>query len=202
MKTKLILKTILGLIIGLTLGCITSHAQSPTLPPLVDRKAGSIYLAWDANGGLNVTNYVLYWGTSSSVETIVFAQEDGTTITNTLNTGVNYTDSMNTGTNTAATVMGLDVGVEYFFAAKAVRDDGVMSDYDEEIAQVILSIPAPPINKRIVKVPVYIIDVFFSDVPGEWSTNRQIKLVVDTKKPYQFFSVRNRMETVDAILID
>jgi hypothetical protein len=200
--TRTTLKLTLGLIIGLLLGCIVTHAQNAPLPPLVDRQVGSVFIAWDGSVEPDVSAYILHWGTNSSIVEMEFALEDGTTVTNTINTGANYTSKLNTGTNTSAKIVGLDVGVEYFFSVKAVRADGVESDFDIEISKIITVLPAPPVNPRIVKMPVYIIDVFFSDVPGEWTTNKSIKLIVDADKPYQFFTVKNRVETTDAILID
>jgi len=201
-STRTFLKLTLGLIIGLILGCITCHAQTAPLPTLVDRQVGSVFIAWDQNVEPDVLAYVLHWGTNSSIVEMEFALEDGTTVTNTINTGANYTSKLNTGTNTSAKIVGLDVGVTYFFSVKAIRADGVESDFDEEVSRRVEQLPNPPANPRIVKVPVYIIDVFFSDVPGEWTTNQSIKLIVDTDKPYQFFTVKNRMETTDAILVD
>jgi len=80
----------------------------------------AITLGWDPSPSPGIVGYKLYWGASSHL----------------------YTNSLNADTNLSATVYGVLVGTNYYFAATAYDTDGIESDYSvEAIGRVV-----PPTN--------------------------------------------------------
>ena len=76
-------------------------------------RAGDVTLAWDPSPDENVDHYVVYWGTESG----------------------NYTqNSPPIKDATSYTVEGLEDGVDYYFAARAVGATGLESDFSNEAA--------------------------------------------------------------------
>ena len=111
------LATILAL---LTVIVITAFAigRTPTPP-------ASVTLAWDASPGTNViVNYNVYYGVASRT----------------------YTNVTAAGTNLTVAVTNLARGVTYWFAATAVDNAGLESDYSTEVFTTTKGKPAPPPN--------------------------------------------------------
>ena len=74
--------------------------------------APSVTLAWDPTPDASVVGYALYYGGASR----------------------QYTNSVNTGLATSNTVVGLQVGVTYYFAATARATNGLESDFSNEVS--------------------------------------------------------------------
>lgn len=80
----------------------------------------SVTLAWNPNAEENVIGYRLYWGTESR----------------------SYLFNLTVpAPQTQATVTGLLPGVTYFFAVTAFTNEGLESDYSDEVSY---TIPVPP----------------------------------------------------------
>ena len=77
----------------------------------------SVNLAWTPSASTNITGYTIYYGGASHT----------------------YTNSIAVGSATNATISGLADGVTYYFAATAVDDAGLESDYSNETSN------APPV---------------------------------------------------------
>jgi hypothetical protein len=77
----------------------------------------SVNFAWTPSASTNITGYTIYYGGASHT----------------------YTNSIAVGTATNATVPGLTDGVTYYFAATAVDDAGLESEYSNEASN------APPV---------------------------------------------------------
>ena len=73
-------------------------------------RAASVSLAWDASASTNVVAYRVYWGHASGA----------------------YTNDVQVGNVLTATVSNLVAGCSYYFAATAVDDSGLESDYSNE----------------------------------------------------------------------
>ena len=83
------------------------------LVPVMAQALTPVTVAWDENDPVP-EGYILYWGTTSG----------------------NYPDSLDVGAATQYTVPGLQDGLTYYFAVKAY-DDGIQSDYSEEISHTV-----------------------------------------------------------------
>lgn len=94
--------------------------------------AGEVTLAWDASPSPAVTNYVLYAHTNSLSATNL----------------ASATVKVNAGTNLTALVENLRPPVTWYFVATAVAG-GVQSDPSN---QLIVQVPPPPANARVVAV--------------------------------------------------
>ena len=94
--------------------------------------AGDVRLAWDASTSAGVTNYVLYAHTNSLSATNL----------------ASATIKVNAGTNLTARIEGMASGTTWYFVATAVAG-GVQSDPSN---QVVVQVPAPPGNSRVVAV--------------------------------------------------
>lgn len=80
--------------------------------------AGEVTLEWDRNSEPNIEQYWIFYGISPSA----------------------YTSHVEVGSEfTSCTISGLDEGVTYYFAAQAVNDEGVKSDYSNEVSSTIPS---------------------------------------------------------------
>ena len=113
------IKKLTAILALITIVVITAMAidRTPT-PPL-----GSVTLAWDKSPGTNViTNYYVYYGVASAT----------------------YTNKVMAGTNLTAIVSNLVRGVTYYFAATAVDNAGLESDYSTQVFTTINTQPAPP----------------------------------------------------------
>ena len=76
---------------------------------------------YDFAGNPGVTNFVLYYGTSPGVYT-----------------------SQASSTTTNITVTGLNRNTTYYFAATAQDNNGLESDYSQEVAYTVPKKPGPP----------------------------------------------------------
>jgi hypothetical protein len=77
---------------------------------------GTVTLAWDPSPGTNIiVNYNVYYGAASAT----------------------YTNHVSAGTNTTVAVSNLVEGTTYYFAATAVDDAGLESDYSTEVSTLI-----------------------------------------------------------------
>ena len=83
----------------------------------------SVTLAWDANAEPDISGYIVYWGTGSR----------------------NYERSANVGNNTHYTINGLQEQQTYYFAVRAVNQDGLQSGFSGEVFK---AIPANPERVR------------------------------------------------------
>lgn len=198
------MKKIIALITILTAALI-SRAAEPPMPPLVEEHDARVRVQWDPNPEPDISHYTIHWGTNSSEYEIVFDMPDGTVQTNRANAGTNYFSQIST-TNTTTNVKGFTPGLTYYFAAKAWNTSGLDSLYSEEVS---LAIPERNALRpgrmqgfNVTQIPVYVIDIVMGDVPGVWETNKTVRLVIDADKPYQFFSVSNRMELIPAINVN
>lgn len=88
--------------------------------------AQSVTLAWNPNSETNLAGYRLYWGTGSR--------------------GYQAYGTIPTGTETY-TVTNINAGTKYYFAVTAFTDDGLESDYSDEVSYLV---PEPPKTKTIV----------------------------------------------------
>ena len=77
----------------------------------------TLTLGWDASTSTNVANYKIYFGTARG----------------------SYTQVVSAGPVTQTTITGLTPGTTYFLAATACDDNGLESDYSNEIS---FSVPA------------------------------------------------------------
>ena len=75
----------------------------------------TLTLSWIASTSTNVTNYKIYYGTTSG----------------------SYTQAVSAGPLTQATITGLTPGTTYFLAATATDDAGLESGYSIEVAFVV-----------------------------------------------------------------
>ena len=80
-------------------------------------ETNKVTVAWDAIADQDI-GYMVYWGTTSGV----------------------YNQQSDASNNTSQTILHLTVGVQYYIAVTAYNQDGMESDYSEEISTVI----APP----------------------------------------------------------
>ncbi|MBS3816850.1 MAG: PQQ-binding-like beta-propeller repeat protein [Candidatus Thermoplasmatota archaeon] len=92
----------------------TSDITTPSAPQNLDGEPGDgqVSLTWDApssNGGSSITDYKVYWGTSSG----------------------QYDDNETIGNQTSYTVTGLTNGDEYYFAVSAINSGGEGDKSDE-----------------------------------------------------------------------
>jgi hypothetical protein len=111
---------ILGVVLALLVIVATAFAIGRTTPP-----PASVTLAWDASPGTNViANYKVYYGVASRT----------------------YTNTVSAGTNLTVAVTNLSRGVTYWFAATAIDNAGLESDYSNEVSTRTLTQPAPPPN--------------------------------------------------------
>ena len=83
----------------------------------------SVTLAWDRNSEPDIAGYIVYWGSGSR----------------------NYERSFNVGNNTQYTINGLQELQTYYFAVRAVNNDGLQSAYSDEVNK---AIPANPERVR------------------------------------------------------
>ena len=83
----------------------------------------SVTLAWDANAEPDIASYIVYWGSGSR----------------------NYERSVNVGNNTQYTINGLQELQTYYFAVRAVNQDGLQSGFSGEVFK---AIPANPERVR------------------------------------------------------
>ncbi len=90
--------------------------------PFSSAMAGQITLAWDPSPETNVVAYRIYYGVAART----------------------YTNTIQVGKVTTATVSNLVAGVPYFFAATAVDDVGLESDYSDEVSGTIPLPNQPP----------------------------------------------------------
>ena len=74
--------------------------------------AANVSLAWDPSPDTNVVRYYVYYGAGSG----------------------DYTNRVNADNTTSVTVSNLAVGSAYFFAATAISDDGLESDFSNEVS--------------------------------------------------------------------
>ena len=89
----------------------------------------SVTLAWDANAEPDIASYIVYWGTGSR----------------------NYERSVNVGNNTNYTISGLQELQTYYFAVRAVNQDGLQSGFSGEVFKAIPEIPTECVDHG----PVY-----------------------------------------------
>ena len=83
----------------------------------------TVGLAWDASPSLDITNYCIYYGTSTGT----------------------YPLKKNAGTALMTTVTGLTNGVAYHFVATAQDKWGMESDFSNEVTYTVPRIkPVPP----------------------------------------------------------
>lgn len=90
-------------------------------------KTTGLVASWSANPGNapgEITNYVVYWGTSSS----------------------NYVGSANAGTNLSAQVVGLAWNTTYYVAVTAQSTNGTESDYSTEVTCTMRKKASAPLN--------------------------------------------------------
>lgn len=179
-------------------------AQDPP-PPEGAPTNRVLTLVWNQNPEPDVTHYSIHWGTNSSVYPVLSTVVDeggvAVTITNLLNGGSNYVWSIVT-TNTSVTITGLDPSVRYFFSVKAYNISGLESGWTPELDVLMSERPIAPKDLRIGQIPVYELQIFFSDDPGVWEVSKSVKLVIDTEKTYQFVAVSNRVILMDSIEIE
>ncbi len=119
------IKKLTAILALITVVAITAIAigRIPT-PPL-----GSVTLAWDKSSGTNViTNYNVYYGVASAT----------------------YTNKVMAGTNLTAIVSNLVRGVTYYFAATAIDNAGLESDYSTQVFTTIKIQPAPPFALNVI----------------------------------------------------
>lgn len=115
------LATILALLTVIIIITAFAIDRTPTPP-------ASVTLAWDASPGTNViVNYKVYYGVASRT----------------------YTNAVSAGTNLTVAVTNLARGATYWFAATAIDNSGLESDYSTEVSTITRTQPAPPPNNRI-----------------------------------------------------
>lgn len=104
------------------IGVYSLNAQLvPNNPP------PKVVLAWDASQSAGITNYNIYYGSSSGY----------------------YTNKISVGLDTSAMIdTGLIRGVTYYFAVTAQDDFGLESNFSIELVKNIRSIPLSPENLR------------------------------------------------------
>lgn len=114
------IKKLTAILALLALIIVTAFAigRTPTPP-------ASVTLAWDKSPGTNViVNYNVYYGVTSAT----------------------YTNVVSAGTNLTVAVTNLARGVTYWFAATAVDNAGLESDYSTEVFTTTKGKPASPPN--------------------------------------------------------
>ena len=94
-----------------------AFASAALLIPCKVRASQSVNLAWNPNPEPDIAGYLVHYGTGSR----------------------NYTQTQEAATP-SATVTGLTEGVAYYFAATAYNDQGVESDYSNEVSY---AVPTP-----------------------------------------------------------
>lgn len=110
---------------------------------LVPAFAGDVSLAWDASPSPSVTSYVLYAHTNSLSATNL----------------ASATVRVNAGTNLTALVENLRPPATWYFVCTAVAG-GVQSDPSN---QLIVQVPQPPANERLVAVQFGVTITNFTD---------------------------------------
>lgn len=103
---------------------------------------GSLSLAWDRSPDVSVVGYRIYWGAASRT----------------------YTNSATVGNVTNCTITGLDVGVNYYFAATAYNSSGGESQHSNEATGIV------PWAAPVLSIRPYIYIVEGTTVPNR--TNR------------------------------
>ena len=88
----------------------------------------SVTLAWDANAEPDISGYIVYSGTGSR----------------------NYERSANVGNNTQYTINGLQEQQTYYFAVRAVNQDGLQSGFSGEVFKAIRPIPSECVGHGLV----------------------------------------------------
>jgi hypothetical protein len=106
--------------------------------------AQSVTLAWDANTEPQVAGYRVYYGTSSG----------------------SYTQNIDAGNNTTATVSGLDVSQDYYFAVRAYDNTGGMSPFSAEVNQPAIVAPG---TTTISSFTANRVSPFLSGNPVRWT---------------------------------
>jgi len=111
--------------------------------------AASVTLSWDSNCDPSVTGYIVYYGTNTVLSTnVVAAYVDDCGIsrpqaTNTYHTPYTISiPSVGGRTNCTLTVSNLVVGATYSFAVTARDNNGMESDYSNEVRYTVPN-PAP-----------------------------------------------------------
>ena len=115
-----------------------------------------VTLEWDASPGTNnIAGYNIYYGTASRA----------------------YTSVLSAGTNLTLTVAGLLRDYTYYFAATAVDDYGLESDFSDEVSWAVPRAPAPPVLHPVVVLTVQakpsIADGIWEDSGMAWSLRPQ-----------------------------
>lgn len=181
----------------LTAGALWS---APVPLPPASTNTAICFLAWDRNPiHDHLANYTVHWGTNSSLIPLVYNSYDGQTLTNQVNTGSNYLWSINSGLSLAQEILALDKNIRYYFSVTATGTNGLTSIFSEEVQFQASGRPPRVTNMRISKVPVYVLDMYFSDIPGSWDTNRMARFVLESDKHYQYVKVTNWVTLVDGI---
>lgn len=109
--------------VAILLGAVAIALADPTT------NSPSVTVAWDVHQDQSVVGYRVYYGVSSRTYT-------------------NNVQVLNR-TNNSATVSNLVRSTTYYFAATAFTDQGLESDYSNEVPFTTTPIPTAPINTRV-----------------------------------------------------
>lgn len=181
---------------------ILSIALLLLLPLLASAQVADVLLTWDPSPD-EVDAYELAWGPASALTNAVVVASDGTRTTNSINLGT-YSSHFLITNSVFGKVKAITTNAPAFFSVRAVKGS-LKSKWSNEVKHTPVALrsrPRPPGGLKISKIPVYELQVSFSDDLLKWETNKTVRLVINSDRPRQFVRVNAEMKTMDEIRVE